>query len=175
MDDRGHPLPWYTYPCIQTLESRLSPTSRVFEWGSGHSTLWFAQRVREIVTVEHDLRWVSELRRRAPAGARFIHHTAPQAYAGEILHHEPFDLIVVDGRYRPLCGRVAAAALTTGGVILWDDSQAPDYPPGRKLLRRQGFQEWTFSGYRPGSPRITSSTLLLRSGNCLNWPTRELR
>jgi hypothetical protein len=32
-------LPWITFPAIRFLERRLTAESRVFEWGSGMSTL----------------------------------------------------------------------------------------------------------------------------------------
>src|SRR5437016_5174452 len=41
----GSPLPWYTYSAIHFLEPRLRDDLKVFEYGSGHSTLWYAARV----------------------------------------------------------------------------------------------------------------------------------
>lgn len=49
--------PWLTLPAIRFLKARLRPTTRVFEWGSGMSTLWFERMCREVHSVESDPEW----------------------------------------------------------------------------------------------------------------------
>jgi len=46
-----------TYPAIRFLERRLSNSLEVFEFGSGNSTLWWAERVSRIDSCEHDAQW----------------------------------------------------------------------------------------------------------------------
>lgn len=46
--------PWMNFRVIAWLESYLKPDMRVFEYGSGGSTLFFAERVAHVVSVEHD-------------------------------------------------------------------------------------------------------------------------
>lgn len=46
--------PWINYRATDWLESYLTPTMRVFEYGSGGSTLFLAKRVAHVVSVEHD-------------------------------------------------------------------------------------------------------------------------
>jgi len=50
-------IPWITFAAREFLVKNLRPTFTVFEYGSGGSTLFFAQRVKEVVTVEHDPDW----------------------------------------------------------------------------------------------------------------------
>src|SRR5262249_26106778 len=52
-------LPWMPFPAIEFLETLLTPDAKVFEFGSGGSTIFFAARVCELVTVEHDADWLS--------------------------------------------------------------------------------------------------------------------
>jgi hypothetical protein len=54
LDDKK---PWVTFRAFRWLDEFLKPTSVVFEWGSGGSTLFFSQRVRQLVSVEHDRGW----------------------------------------------------------------------------------------------------------------------
>lgn len=55
---RGVPgSPWITFDALRWLDARLAPEMRVFEWGSGGSTIFFSARVREVVSVEHDPSW----------------------------------------------------------------------------------------------------------------------
>jgi hypothetical protein len=55
-------LPWISYPAIEMLEQTLKPDMRIFEWGVGGSTLFFASRVGLLVSVEHDARWAENVR-----------------------------------------------------------------------------------------------------------------
>lgn len=49
--------PWISYPAIAWLRRKIRPGDTVFEWGSGGSTLFFADRARAVVSVEHDPEW----------------------------------------------------------------------------------------------------------------------
>lgn len=51
------PLPWLPFSAISMLERILEPDARVFEYGSGGSTLFFAQRVQQVFSVEHNRDW----------------------------------------------------------------------------------------------------------------------
>lgn len=53
--------PWITFPVIDKLNTILSKSSRVFEYGGGGSTLFFANRVKEVITVEHNKEWYAIL------------------------------------------------------------------------------------------------------------------
>lgn len=56
--------PWITFSAIEFLEKHLSKNMKVFEYGLGGSTLFFAKRVEQVVSVEHEPEWyyqVSEL------------------------------------------------------------------------------------------------------------------
>lgn len=53
--------PWYTYPAISFLKDILDSEHKVFEYGSGYSTLFFKNKVAELYTVEHDSEWAKKL------------------------------------------------------------------------------------------------------------------
>ena len=48
----GSPIPWMNYNIISFLEQRLSKDLSLFEYGSGNSTLFFADLVGSVVSVE---------------------------------------------------------------------------------------------------------------------------
>ncbi|QNH55640.1 MAG: hypothetical protein H2674_14390, partial [Limnospira indica BM01] len=50
----SQPIPWYTYPAIEFIENKISSDFKVFEYGSGQSTLWWAERVLKVISVESD-------------------------------------------------------------------------------------------------------------------------
>lgn len=41
VDKDGNPIPWYTYPAIEFLNSLDFSSKNVFEYGTGNSTLWW--------------------------------------------------------------------------------------------------------------------------------------
>ncbi|TKJ38123.1 MAG: hypothetical protein CEE38_05025 [Planctomycetes bacterium B3_Pla] len=55
--------PWLTYRAAKWLDSYLKPQMRVFEYGSGGSTVFFAQRVKQVVSVEHNPQWYQVVER----------------------------------------------------------------------------------------------------------------
>jgi len=60
-------IPSIPLEAISWMESFLKKDMKVFEWGSGGSTIFIAQRVRELVSIEHDVKWydiVSQLIKR---------------------------------------------------------------------------------------------------------------
>jgi hypothetical protein len=50
--------PWITFPARYFLQRILTRDFRVFEFGAGGSTLFFAKRVKELVTAEHESDWL---------------------------------------------------------------------------------------------------------------------
>jgi len=49
--------PWLVFPVIKILDNVMKEDWRIFEWGSGGSTLFFASRAKEVVSVEHNRDW----------------------------------------------------------------------------------------------------------------------
>ncbi|MEZ4460495.1 MAG: hypothetical protein R3E66_12375 [bacterium] len=47
-------IPWVNFDAIAWLESWLRPDMRVFEYGSGGSSLFFARRAGHVTSIEHD-------------------------------------------------------------------------------------------------------------------------
>jgi len=50
-------LPWFSYAAIDFLAERLSPDMQVCEYGSGGSTLFFARRARQVLSIEDNQKW----------------------------------------------------------------------------------------------------------------------
>ena len=53
--------PWLTKEAVNFLSAYLKETDCGFEWGSGRSTLWFARRVKKIISVESDKAWYDKV------------------------------------------------------------------------------------------------------------------
>lgn len=95
VDRLGRPVPWYTYPCTSFLETRITRSVRVFEYGAGMSSLWYAERVREVVSVEHDSVWADLVGQEAPANCSVVFASDDDAYVHAGTDFEPSNIVVV--------------------------------------------------------------------------------
>jgi len=125
--DRGEP--WWVEWAVEWLD-RFAPWERVFEWGSGASTIWLAERASEVYGVEHDSGWVElvngRLEELGMGHAVVEHHSLHGAdYSRAILNHPDsyFDLVAIDGRKRVACATSALNKVKPGGMIVLDDSE----------------------------------------------------
>lgn len=50
-------IPWLTYEAIDWLRNYLKPHMKVFEYGTGGSTIFISKRVKTLISVEHDRNW----------------------------------------------------------------------------------------------------------------------
>ena len=170
VNGRGDPLPWITYPASELLTRRVRPDDAVFEYGAGMSTFWWAERVRRVVAIEHDLAWYEKLRGRLPANVELLHQ--PLEYGGAycrgvLADPGAFSLVVIDGRDRVACARHAVKGLTAGGVIVWDDTDRSQYREGIEFLHAEGFRSVEFVGMTPAATHAHETTIFYRDGNCL--------
>ncbi len=170
VDAESRPVPWYRYAATDFLAARISPELDVFEFGSGNSTLWWAQRVRSVVAVEHDPGWATEVAAAAPANAEVLR--VPVEPDGDYCRtpqrlERAFHVLVIDGRDRVNCARQGVSTLTDDGVIVWDDSHRRRYAIGLSYLEQRGFRQLEFTGLGPIEASAGETSILYRPGNCL--------
>jgi hypothetical protein len=65
-------VPWITYPAFRQLQRTVKPDAKVFEFGCGGSSLWWASRAAEVTSVEHDADWAARVAASAPANLKVI-------------------------------------------------------------------------------------------------------
>ncbi len=65
-----HRTPWIVFDAIDFMESIPLEGKRVFEYGSGGSTLFWLKRGAECVSIEHDVRWHELIRDRLKDASR---------------------------------------------------------------------------------------------------------
>ena len=168
MDAEGRPLPWINYPAIDFLVKHVRKDMSVFEYGCGHSTLWWAARVREVIACDHDPDWIARIRPRAPANVTFRHMALEYdgAYSRVVAEYPGrFDVVVIDGRDRVNCARHAITGLKPDGVIVWDDTAREEYRPGLDVLAGAGFRRVEFVGIVPTVNEKSETSVLYRDGN----------
>ncbi|MEW6671028.1 MAG: class I SAM-dependent methyltransferase [Thermodesulfobacteriota bacterium] len=117
----------------------LTPDDIGIEWGSGRSTLWFAERVRRIVSIEHDPVWhnktlelIKEKNISFKVDYRIIalntkikNYSENQSYADVVneFPDEYFDFALLDGKIRHVCFKNVLSKIRIGGIVVLDDSE----------------------------------------------------
>lgn len=171
MDENGDPLPWVTYSFIDFITPRLTKDLKIFEYGSGSSTLFYAKRVSKVVSVEHDEAWYNKIVKSKPQNAEMIFSKLERG--GEYSKKaaalgEKYDIIIVDGRDRVNCCISSINALSANGVIVLDDSERKDYEKAGTFLKKAGFKELSFTGISPGLFYLKATSVFYKTANCLD-------
>lgn len=167
VDRSGRPVPWYTYPCAHFLEPRLGSAMRVFEYGAGMSTLWYAARVGEVVAVEHDPAWARRVTSAGPEGITVVVAERPDDYVRAVNGHGVFDVVVIDGMERTACLEEALPNLSEHGVFVWDNSDREEFRELLPALADRGFRSLSFRGMGPINRQPWETAVVYRDGNCL--------
>lgn len=164
----GSPLPWATYPFIEFMGPRLQKNFTVFEYGAGASTFFYASRVSRIVSVEHDATFASSIRAKLPANGELWERSLGPDYINSIASLDQAPCIVsVDGRDRVACVRAAKSCLSSGGVLVLDDSERAEYEPACVDMVEHGFKRLDFWGLAPGYAFRRCTTVFYRADNVL--------
>lgn len=167
-DQQGNPLPWLCYPAISLLSQRIRPGFRVFEFGSGYSTLWWASRVEQVISCEHDEAWARIVSAKAPGNVRVISAPLDDGYPlAAAATGLSFHVVIVDGRKRVRCAANSVQCLTQDGVIVWDDSERGWYQDGLSALASQGFKRLDLAGFSPLVGQSKQTSVFYRPDNCL--------
>ena len=132
------PVPWLVPDIIPTIAGLLTKNSKVLEFGSGGSTLWFAGLAGEVVSVEHDAGWHARVRAEIPAHVYLTREEPPYRIFTRSLPDNYFDLVLVDGRRRCDCMIASFRTLKKGGYLVLDNSEREDYKPGIDFLLSKG-------------------------------------
>ncbi|MGD1072892.1 MAG: hypothetical protein ABSB15_22445 [Bryobacteraceae bacterium] len=152
VDALGEPIPWYSYPATEFLSGISFAGKKVWEYGCGNSTLWWAIRAQLVRAVESEVDWHTLVKKKLPGNASVDLAPDRRAYIDAIRADEfRFDVIVVDGLvtdlYRFECCVAAVDALEPGGMIILDNSDW--LPRSCGWLVENGFTQIDFNGFSP--------------------------
>jgi hypothetical protein len=185
-------LPWWTYEAVDLVDDfldRRGGTARVFEFGSGASTVWLARRAGRVDAVEHHPQWAERVRHllseakgvtaevtvHVPPVPRSEHPSLPSAspsatgldfsrYVAVLdeVGDPPFDLVLIDGRAREESLRRALGRVREDGLVLLDDAQRERYRPALRSAEAMGWEVTVTRGRTPCQPLPRETALLRR-------------
>ncbi|MGQ4876499.1 MAG: hypothetical protein ACP6IY_20740 [Promethearchaeia archaeon] len=143
----GNPRePWYTRDSIIFLNKYMKPNFIGFEFGSGASTLWFAKRIKYLISIEHSEFWyknvLEKLKKKKIDNVtlklipleRDLNKDKYSNYINKFPNNY-FDIILIDGRNRVNCIKNSINKLKKGGFLVLDNSERKRYEDGIKLLK----------------------------------------
>jgi len=172
IDENKKPLPWVTYSFIDFISDRLNKNMDIFEYGCGNSTLWYAQKVNSVTSIEHDKEWFEKIKNSMPKNVN-IYYKELRERGGEYSKfseslEQNFDMVIVDGRDRVNCIKNAINSIKMDkGVIILDDSERESYASGKEFLIKKGFRKIDFWGISPGLFYKKCTTVFYKDNNCL--------
>jgi predicted O-methyltransferase YrrM len=134
--DHGHPdCPWLTPEAVRLLVPMLRSSDRGAEFGSGRSTIWFAERVAHLTSVEHDEQWYArvsaKLKGRELANVDYI--LLPRDHPDELGDRSAYaraaldfadasiDFALIDGIYRDYNAWFMLSKIRPGGLLIIDN------------------------------------------------------
>lgn len=173
-------LPWWSYGSIRFLAGWLRPGHRVFEYGSGGSSLFVARHGARIFSVENNPAWHQLVTQQAVVRGMDnlvceLHPLADDTLAAfrrsgfsQRVRSETWDAIIIDchcgfgvppyGVIRPAALADALPQVKPGGLIVFDDSWM--YP--ELLAPRPGWRVRDFRGLGPCRYGVTSTAIFQR-------------
>jgi precorrin-6B methylase 2 len=172
---------WWTFDSVDRVAAFLGerPGARVFEWGSGASTLWLAARAGSVTSIEHDAAWAEVLRPKLPGHAS-VTVVEPEPSASPVIGSAKpghagldfssyvaaieateglFDVIVIDGRAREACLERAVERLAPDGLIVFDNVDRQRYRDALSSLGSR-VDVVTSRGLTPALPYPTRTALV---------------
>jgi hypothetical protein len=158
-------LPLLGFRAIQHLDRLIEPDWKLLEFGSGMSTVWFAQRCRELVSIEINPHWYEQVQAKlAQRGLTNVDYRLCRPSDASLLADYPqghFDLVLVDGIRRDRAMTTAIEKVKPGGYVFLDNSDYPhqEYQAAKELLLGVASSVAVFNDLTPSRVWVTEGTL----------------
>lgn len=146
--------PYLDMGVILFLENILTKEMSVLETGSGASTIWFAERVKEVVTFENSLLWYYVLKDIIrERGLKNITVIFDKEYPTKRFSEfkGEFDIVFLDGimgaENRNACIKTGWKNVKSGGFLIIDDTHLEkDLKEGLEILDALSWDKLEFEG-----------------------------
>jgi predicted O-methyltransferase YrrM len=164
-------VPWIPFAARKRLQGVLTPTSVVWEIGSGFSTIWLSKRAASITSIEADKGWHEKLKK-IMAQKRIRNVDLRYEWVAERMADfadvadESVDLLFVDGGPRSWCLHNGFGKVKRGGAIYLDNWENAGFWEGaREFLDEQKNQIEAierFIDYVPAQFGVYESLLVVK-------------
>jgi len=142
------PIPWYTYPAIEYLDNLDLKGKKIFEYGSGYSSLYYLRKGGVVTAIENNKDWYQKIKK-YNIQEYILAETSDHYVERQELNSA--DIIVIDGSYRKKCAEYIIRKLKNEidpYFIIFDNSDW--YPETIKKLDSQtNWLRVDFCGFGP--------------------------
>lgn len=126
--------PWLTHPALDVIKTWDLADKKVLEWGSGLSTIWWADKCEQVISIEANAKWFAEVNdmlhsKNDYTNAQVIYRNCNEGDQTKIEFYTEVpawftpDIVVVDGILRNECliKGIEILSKNNGGVIIADN------------------------------------------------------
>lgn len=162
VDAEGNPVPWFSYPATDYLRGLNLKNKIIFEYGSGCSTLFFADICKEITSVESNEPWYERVAAIAPANCKIRLRKDEIGYLNTIDEDaQLYDVIIIDGAFnRRKMAEKSIPSLAPGGFIILDNSDC--HVRAAKVLHAANLIQVDMNGFCPGNLHEQATTFFFK-------------
>jgi len=150
--------PWITSSASRILDSLLISSDIGVEFGSGRSTLWFAQRLKHLISIEKKPEWYFKVKKNLSISKlepRVELRLCPDDndYVSQALTFDDnsVDFCLIDGAKRDYCALYMLPKLRKGGILVLDNANLflpndSTYSPNSRRMK-EGFSTETWQQF----------------------------
>jgi hypothetical protein len=171
VDLSNNPVPWVTYPFIQFISEKKLADLEIFEFGSGNSTLFYANKAAHVSSVEHNKFWYDKIKSTMPLNVELSYCELGDGdeYSNYAMRTgKLYDMIIVDGSERVKCCLNNIGALKSTGIVVLDDTELKNWDEAVAFLKGKGFKKLDFWGTAPNVYYLRCTSIFYRPDNCLD-------
>ena len=143
--------PWLAFGAIIALESIINNHYRVLEFGSGGSTVFWAERSKSVRSFETDPEWFENVKKRTERYTNVDLNLATEAEMLEAIKKEPdgrYDLVLIDSgpkhARRLLLANAVIPKIKLNGWLIVDNY----LDHGMNYFNYPGWEVYTFDEFR---------------------------
>ena len=159
------PGPWIPINARRAIAEILRPDWSLVEFGSGMSTLWWAEQVATVHSIESNSSWYFRLVPQLPSNVRYELREERDAYPSLDEPDGSIDLAVVDGLRRDACVLSVLPKIRPGGWIYLDNSDKDQTQTGDGL---RGAERAILEAVKTRDGEVRYFTGLVRGLLCVN-------
>ena len=176
VDKNNRPIPWYTYPCIDFLNTLNFKSKKILEFGSGQSSIWWSKNSLEVYSLEDNQYYLNKIRNLNIKNIKIKScDTYLKNFENLNLTQNYFDIIIIDGFDRYLSFKKSLNLISKDGIFIFDNSEGYHEPrdhynshPILKLMNDKGYYRIDFYGYAPGVIKKHCTSIFYKNSSFIN-------
>lgn len=174
-------IPTMAVSALAWINENLEPDETLFEWNSGDSTFWYADRAKQVYSVTDSSSLVTWLKEElfvreydnvkillAPEDSTLQEGYAISSttsfkrycYAIEQFPTRSFDWIIIDGYKREKCLPLAMQSIKYGGVIVMTETDVPEHLDAMNQMLSKALEFHHFKSVSTTQDKLTQTTVM---------------